>query len=142
MLDFLILVIGFYMMLECRKGRFLVMKKWMVFAVMIFVLVGGFFIKSNLFFIEFDNAKIEKEIRNQIKNPFVGISVKDLEMIEEIHLSDIGTTNLQNFDYMVNLRSLRIYNSNITDLSPIANLDLFTLSLCHDNINDISVLVI
>lgn len=66
----------------------------------------------------FIDKKLEASIREKIVNPFTRwISIKELQDIKELNLSNKGISNLDGIQYLLNLEKLDLRNNNLSDIS-------------------------
>lgn len=91
--------------------------------------------------VQFENRILEKVVRNALNKPQVEITIKDMASLKEISTNFDHITSLKGLEYAVNLTSLYMVNSKISDLSPISGLhQLKSINLTDNYISDLSPL--
>ena len=63
------------------------------------------------------------------------ISATELEEVLFLEISDMGISSLEGLQYATNLFWIDAYKNNISDISPLATLDLFIINLGYNNIS-------
>ncbi len=89
----------------------------------------------------FENPALELGIRRALNRPQGSIYQRQLLVLVELDLSNLGLTSLDGIEQLSNLSSLNLRDNNLSDISPLSELKkLESLDLRNNQITDISPL--
>ena len=90
--------------------------------------------------VTFSDSVLEKAVRDNIGKATGDILKSDVSSIRAIMLETERVSSLQGIQALTSLGSLKITDSQLSDLSPLAGLPIYWLDLSNDQISNISVL--
>jgi hypothetical protein len=115
--------------------------KKMISIIMVVVMIASFYVPvmaSDV--VSFADPILEAAVRANINKPTGDIMKSDVAEIRAIMLETERVSNLSGIENLSSLGSLKITDSQLSDLSPLATLPIYWLDLSNCQISDISVL--
>ncbi len=89
----------------------------------------------------FADTALERVVRDTIGLPTGDIHFSDVQAITDFAATDLTIQDISGLEFFVTVHFLFLYNNDISDLTPLADLDeIFALGLAGNNITDLSPL--